>query len=251
MEQIARFPLHHLAVKAEREQLPAGRLVTFDGKSEQNDIKARLAVAGSPRVLGVTQYDSANPKADPAPSPFDGTLRVDIVRSGSIVRVEAGEEVHEGDLLAAGASGKVVVADAAVAAHVDTGLVADNNGISWTATEPGGDGNDLTVTIVDPAGNNVALSVDVDGDDIVVTGATDGASALTSTAAQVMAAVQEHDVASQLVSVANKGASSGAGVVKAVAETPLTGGTESSDNQPLLLAFTDGESGDIIEAELF
>lgn len=252
MEQIARFPLHHLTVKAEREQLPAGRLVTFDGKSAQGDIKGRLAVAGSPRVLGCTQYDSADPKATPAPATHDNSLRVDVVRGGSIIRVQAGEEVSEGDDLACGASGKVVVADAAVAAHLDTGLVSENNGITWTANEPGIDGNNLSIAILN-TGKEKALSVDVDGDKIIVTAATNGTGAgeITSTAAQVMAAILEHDTASQLVSTANKGASSGAGVVKAVAETPLAGGTESSDNPPVALAFTDGVADSYIEAELY
>lgn len=252
MDQIARFPHRHLSVKAEREQLPAGRLVTFDGKSDQGDIKARLAVAGSPRVLGCTQTDSANPKAEPAPSNFDSTLRIDTVGSGSIIRVQAGEEVEEGDDLACGASGKVVVADAAVAAHVDTGLVGENNGITWTANEAGDEGNDLSIELLN-TGKEKALAVDVDGDKIVVTLATNnaGAGEITSTAAQVMAAILEHDVASQLVSTANKGASSGAGVVKAVATTNLAGGSESSDNPPVALCFTAGDADDFVEAELF
>jgi hypothetical protein len=250
MERIARFPLHHLTVKAEREQLPAARLVTFDGKSAENDIKARLAVAGSPRVLGCTQYDSADPKADPAPAAHDRTLRVDIVRSGSIAWIQAGEEISEGDDLACGASGKVVVADAAVAASLDTGLVGENNGITWTANEAGEEGNELSVEILN-TGKEKALSVDVDGDKIVVIAATDGASAITSKAEDVIAAVLEHDTASQLVSAANKGASTGAGVVKAVATTKLSGGSESSDTTPIALAFTTGKTDEFIEAELY
>jgi hypothetical protein len=251
MEKLARHPRHHLTVKAEREQLLAARLVEFDGKSAQNDIKGRLALPGTTDGLHNVQYDSADPKADPAPDPHDNTLRVDVVGSGSICFFVCGEEIDAEDDLAVGAGGKVVKADAAVAAHVDTGLVGENNGITWTAREPGEDGDDLSVTIVDPPGNNVALSVDVDGDEIVVTAATDGASAITSTAAQVMAAVLEHDVASQLVATANKGASTGAGVVKAVAKTNLAGGADSSDAEPIGKAFTSGDANDYIEGELY
>lgn len=112
-------------------------------------------------------------------------------------------------------------------ATLNTGVVGSNNAITWTAREPGPAGNALSITLIDPPGNNVALSVDVDGDDIVVTLATDGASVVTSTAAQVIAAILEHDTASQLVTAANTGASNGTGVVAAVAETNLAGATAS------------------------
>lgn len=103
-----------------------------------------------------------------------------------------------------------------------TGVVGNNNAILWTAQDS--DGPVPRITLVDPGGANAALAVDVDGRDIIVSLATSAGSAITSTAAQVIAAVLEHDVASQLVSAANSGASSGAGVVVAVAATALAGG---------------------------
>jgi hypothetical protein len=103
-----------------------------------------------------------------------------------------------------------------------TGVVASNNAIRWTSR----DARVPRVQLVDPAGASVALSVDVDGLDIIVTLATNGSSVITSTATQVMAAVNEHDAASGLVTVASEGASTGAGVVAPVAITALTvGGT--------------------------
>lgn len=249
MERLARHPVNELSVKAEREQLLCGRFVTFDGKSAQNDIKARLAPAGSARVLGIPQYDTVNPKAEPAPDPHDLTLRTDVYRGGSIGWVVAGEEIDAEDELAVGAGGKAIKADAAIAASAKTGVIGENNAITFTANEAGDEGNDLSIALVDPAGNNKALAVDVDGDKIVVNLATDAEGKITSTPATIIAAILEHDQASQLVTAANTGASTGAGKVKAVAETPLAGGTESAT--AVAKAFTGGDADDYLEVELY
>ena len=253
MERLARHPVNEVSVKAEREQLLCARFVTFDGKSAQGDIKARLAPAGSPRIFGIPQYDTADPKADPAPDDHDLTLRTDVYRGGSIGWVVAGEEIDAEDELAVGAGGKAVKADAAVSAKLETGKVADNNAITWTAVEAGEDGNDLDVEILN-TGKGKALSVDVDGTTITVIAATNevGAGEITSTAAQVIAAVLEHDVASQLVSAANTGASSGAGVVTAVAKTGLAGGTDSTGgSNAVAKALTGGDADDFLEIEVY
>lgn len=110
---------------------------------------------------------------------------------------------------------------AAILPTLVTGTVGANNAIRWTQQR----GDDaVRITLVDPGAASQALSVDTDGDDIIVSLATSAGSALTSTATQVIAAIREHDVASQLVTVANSGASSGAGVVAAVPQTALAGG---------------------------
>jgi hypothetical protein len=108
-EAIARFPLHDLTVKAEKERLRAGRLVKYDGKSDQNDRKAIHAPENSTarQVLGCTQRDSVDPKGVPAPDPNDRELRVDIVRQGSIARVLAEGEVEDGEEVMVGKDGKV------------------------------------------------------------------------------------------------------------------------------------------------
>lgn len=117
---------------------------------------------------------------------------------------------------------------ASVAASLDTGVVANNNAITWTAKKAGTPGNAIKVQLLDPAGNDKALAVSISGDTVVVSLATSAAGAITSTAAQVIAAVNAHLVAKDLVSVANKGTSTGAGVVAAVAATALAGGTAGS-----------------------
>ncbi|BCS54553.1 hypothetical protein [Geobacter sp. SVR] len=127
---------------------------------------------------------------------------------------------------------------AAVAASLATGVVANNNALTLTAKKAGADGNDITITLIDPPGNNVALSVDVVGRDINVTLATDGASAITSTAALVKAAI-EASSAADLVTVAHTGASTGAAAVVAVAPTNLAGGTDASVGRPMFVLTKD------------
>lgn len=111
-----------------------------------------------------------------------------------------------------------------VAATLATGIVGSNNAITFTAVTPGTDGEDIKVQLLDPSANDQALAVSVSGDTIVVSLATGGAGAITSTAAEVIAAVNAHLVAKTLVTAANTGASTGAGVVAAVAATALDNG---------------------------
>lgn len=114
---------------------------------------------------------------------------------------------------------------ASVAATLATGVIGSNNAITFTAKVAGTIGNATKVQLKNPAAASQALAVSIVGDTIVVSLATDGASALTSTAADVVTAVNAHLTAKTLVSAANTGASTGAGVVAAVAATPLAGGT--------------------------
>lgn len=95
--------------------------------------------------------------------------------------------------------------------------------IVYTARQGGTGGNSITVTVVDPAGNNAALSVGVVGDAITVNLATDGASAPTSTGAQVLAALKASAAAMLLVEVEGTGTMST--VQAAAASAPLAGGT--------------------------
>lgn len=114
----------------------------------------------------------------------------------------------------------------AAAATIDTGVVGDNNALTWTAKDLGFAGNGISVALVDPAGNNQAIAVNVADNNISVSLATDGAGAITSTAANIITAIEANAAANALVSVANTGASTGAGVVAAVAATNLAGGKD-------------------------
>lgn len=101
-----------------------------------------------------------------------------------------------------------------------------NNSVVWTAKQRGSAGNLLQVQYVDPAGNNQALAVSVVGTLIKVSLATGVAGAISSTAAQIITAVANHNDASQLIGGVNAGSDTGAGVVTAMAAVNLAGGTD-------------------------
>jgi len=255
MEKIGRYkPGQNVTVAPDGElagdQLKAARFVAITGYDENTrTYLASHAEAGDSHPFGVTQRDSAKPNTE---DPRSVDLLVE-VQKGGIPFVEAGEEIAAPVDIAVGADGKAVVAGGLVAAKLETGKVADNNAITWTAREAGDEGNDLSVALVDPAGNGKALAVDVDGDEVVVSLATDGGGAITSTAAQVIAAVKEHDLASQLVSVANTGASTGAGVVAPVAKTSLAGGSDAEGPTAVVgKALTSAEeAGEYVEVDFY
>ena len=111
-----------------------------------------------------------------------------------------------------------------VAAKLATGVVGSNNAITFTAVVPGTDAEKIKVQLLDPSANSQALAVSVSGDTIVVSLKTGVGGAIESTAEEVIAAVNAHLVAKTLVTAANTGASTGKGVVAAVAATALDDG---------------------------
>jgi hypothetical protein len=115
-----------------------------------------------------------------------------------------------------------------IAATMTTALAGANNDMTYTADVAGSGGNSITVRYVDPAAISQALGVVVVGNAITVNLATDGAGAITSTAAQVKSAIDGSAPAAALVDVANAGGNSGAGVVTAMAATALSGGVTNS-----------------------
>ena len=110
------------------------------------------------------------------------------------------------------------------AATLSTALAGANNDLDYTAVTAGADGNDITIRYVDPAAISQALAVSVLGTAITVSLATDGAGVITSTAAQVDAAIDALPAAAALVTPANKAGNDGTGVVTAMTAAALTGG---------------------------
>ena len=110
-------------------------------------------------------------------------------------------------------------------ASLSTALAGDNNDLVFTARQAGAFGNLLQVQYVDPAGNNQALAVTQVGALIRVSLATGVAGAITSTASQVKAKIEDSATANSLVSVALKANNTGATAVTAMAATNLSGGT--------------------------
>lgn len=118
----------------------------------------------------------------------------------------------------------------AVRASGNVNPTGDDNGLTFTAREYGTGGNSIRVTYVDPGAATQALAVSVAALSIVVSLETDGDSLIVSTAADVKAAIEAHEEANRLVSVAimtsdSGSADDGTGVVTAMAATALTGGT--------------------------
>lgn len=111
-------------------------------------------------------------------------------------------------------------------AQLATLLTGTHNDLIFKARRPGTQGNDITIAYVDPAAPNVPLSVAVVGTDIVVTLETDGTSVIVSTAAEVRDAVNGHPGARSLVYAVLETGNDGSGVVTALAETPLAGGSD-------------------------
>lgn len=148
------------------------------------------------------------------------------------------------------------------AATLTTALTGANNDLVFTARNVGGQGDDITVEYV-VAGNDTPLDADtndavtgtatiptgrdaalaaianifartvtpaaptaltVQGTDIIVTVATNGAGAPTSTSALIKTALEANADVMALVSVAHAPSNSGAGVVTAMAKTNLSGG---------------------------
>lgn len=125
------------------------------------------------------------------------------------------------------------------AATLTTSLTGDDNDLTFTARQGGYNNNNLTrgangnnvkIEYVDPGTNDAELSVTVaNNTEITVSLATDGAGAITSTAEEVMMAIQAHAVANTLVTVANAPSNDGSGVVTTMSKTALSGGVSGSN----------------------
>lgn len=117
--------------------------------------------------------------------------------------------------------------DDAVQASVDVNPDGDDNGLTFTANTYGAAGNEISIRYVDPGANNAALSVSVAGPAITVSLATGVAGAITSTAAEVLAAVNAHVsglVTATLLTSDGGDADDGSGVVTAMASVSLADG---------------------------
>lgn len=125
-----------------------------------------------------------------------------------------------------------------VKASLQTGTVTANNGITYTSKLAGVLGNKINLRLVDPKTNSAALSVVVSQQDILVTLATSAAGAITTTAAQLIAAITASPLAGALVSATATGASTGATVLTAATRQYLDGGQDEAFplNVPTLVA---------------
>lgn len=105
-----------------------------------------------------------------------------------------------------------------------TALTGSNNDLAFIARATGTTPT-VRVTFVDPAGNDAALGVGVASQDITVNLATNGSGTITSTAAQVKAAIEASVAANALAVVALAPSNDGTGVVTAMSQQTLAGPT--------------------------
>lgn len=102
-----------------------------------------------------------------------------------------------------------------------------NQQVLYTAKTAGTAGNSIQTAHVNP-GNNGVLAVAVVGTTITVTLATDSGGTVTSTASDVVDAVNQSAAASALV-LATNGAGNGSGLAVAGAASALSGGTNGTE----------------------
>lgn len=125
-------------------------------------------------------------------------------------------------------------------ATLTTDLVGDNNDLTFTAVPPGTAGNAIEIIYRDPSANNAELSISVaeSTQTITVYLATGSGGAITSTAQQVMDAINADELAAKWVSAALATGNDGSGIVTAMGPTSLSGGstatTESFTNVELV-----------------
>ncbi|MBU1740486.1 MAG: flagellar hook-basal body complex protein, partial [Proteobacteria bacterium] len=108
-------------------------------------------------------------------------------------------------------------------ATLTTAFGADND-LTFTAVNYGGEGQNITLAYLDPGAPNQALAVSVTGDAITTSLATDAGGVITSTAAQVLAALNGDPAAAALVTT-TLASPTGGGLVPAMAATNLAGVT--------------------------
>lgn len=145
---------------------------------------------------------------------------------------------------------------AEVKASLAIGVEASDNALTFTSKLTGILGNSSSLKLVDPAANDQALSITVDGRDVVVSLATGVAGAITTTAAALTAAIEADTAANALFTITDTGESDGTGVVTASRRILLSGGIDEAFplNTPVVVAGDQaqaallGESGTLLAA---
>lgn len=128
-------------------------------------------------------------------------------------------------------------AAAEVKATLQRGVIASNNAQTFTSKRIGVAGNSISLRLVASAEANGALAVSVVGTAITATLATT-AGAISTTATQLAAAIAANPAANALLTVANSGTSTGAGVVTVQPTIFLAGGVDEAFplNTPVIVA---------------
>lgn len=145
-----------------------------------------------------------------------------------VIRKDANNHIIPG-LYGFLASKSVTYATEAVSAQatLSTALTGNNNDLDFTAVPYGALGNNISIVYVDPGGATATLSVVVtqptDSTYLITVNLGRAASAINTTGDLLKTAWDASD-AVDYVTVADKAANDGSGLVIAMAETPLAGG---------------------------
>jgi len=117
-------------------------------------------------------------------------------------------------------SARELIATLKVSELLKTALSGSNNDLVFMARVAGSTPT-VRIAYVDPSANNAALGIVVSGQDITVNLATGVAGAITTTAAQIKAAIEANAEANALVAVALAPSNDGTGVVTALSQATL------------------------------
>ncbi|WP_153448727.1 phage tail sheath C-terminal domain-containing protein [Vibrio algicola] len=94
---------------------------------------------------------------------------------------------------------------AAIAATLTVGSAVLNDGLTFTAAKSGKEGNAISIELINPAAVSADLAVVVNGKKITINLATDAQKAITSTATEIIAAIDADEDAKALVTATKLG----------------------------------------------
>lgn len=201
---------------------------------------ANCNVAGEASA-GVAKHDEAEA----------GRFGIFAARRGTILPIVAGADINYGDEVMTDAEGRAIPKSEALSATKAEGsLGASTSKVRAVANTAGFEGNSLAMIFVNPNAASATLAVTLSGDDVIVSLGTSSLSAINSTAAEVIAAINASG-AKTVVTADNgvTGKTEGAGVV-AAGEVRLSGGS-STAGKALGYCMTEVESGKDAEIMLY
>ena len=208
-------------------------IVVDDSDPDNITIKVNLATEGAGDITSTANTIVAEIVANPDASALvtaaaaNGTGEGIIATTAIINILDGGGGINVANLAGGGGG---------AAATVDS--TNDNSDVTFTAVKGGVAGNNISIKYVDPGETNQDLRINVDDsnpDDIIISVnlATGAGGAITSTASEIVAAINNTNADSALL-VSATAESDGSGVVNvpAPASVNLSGGMEVSDNTP-------------------
>lgn len=217
--------------------LPANQVLTVTAVSASSLYEMIGAVPQSPTLISAGSSAEVGPFGSPKNYAVDSEIPATYVFAVSDLAAQDSPTLITPDLGVATATtingASLLSGDAApddaVQGSLDRDPAGDDNALTFTAVAYGTGGNAITIEYIDPSGNDKVLEVVVVGSSITVNLATGAGGAITSTAAEILAAYELVAAAVALATVeidtSDTGvADDGSGIVTALASAPFTGG---------------------------